>query len=304
MESKRRIITVLIVAAIVLLASLPCAIAQDNDNQERRGREGQRMSRPGQRPGPGSGERSGRGGPGERGGRGGRLRPDGRWRRPELTDEQIDSVLKELTKRDPNTAKELTELRKEDPDEFRNELRRSAGPEIGRVIMQIWTERRRAEFLKWLENYVPKEAEELARLKDKEPDLYEQKYELTWRIYDRIYERTRRNPELAKVLVTDLQLRERQRELQSKYRAAKAEEDKKELMAQLEEVVSDRYDLIVRQKQMEYEQLLRRLEALQNQVKESLKDIKIWKTDEFKEKTINERMEDLTTENRRRGPFD
>ena len=293
MESKRRIITVSIVAAIVLLASLPCAIAQDSDNQDRRGREGQRMPRPGERGGPRQGERGRRGIPDGSGRRPGR--PDGRWRRPELTDEQIDSVLKELTKRDPNTAKELAELRKEDPNEFRNELRGSAGPEIGRVIMQIWTERRRAEFLKWLENYVPKEAEELARLKDKEPDLYEQKYELTWRIYDRIYERTRRNPELAKVLVTDLQLRERQRELQSKYRAAKAEEDKKELMAQLEEVVSDRYDLIVRQKQMEYEQLLRRLEALQNQVKESLKDIKIWKTDEFKEKIINERMEDLTT---------
>ena len=251
--------------------------------------------------------RSTGGGRGARGGLGDRSRgglrpgrPEGRgW--PELTDEQIDSVLEELAKRDPNTAKQLAELRKTDTNEFRSELRNAARPEIGRVIMRIWTERRREEFLEWLEKYVPKEAEDLARLKDKEPDLYTQKYELTWRKYDRIYERTRRNPELAKVLVADLQLQERERELRSKYRTAKAEEDKNELMAQLEEVVSDRYDLIVRQKQMEYEQLLRRLEAMQNMVKASLKDIKEWSTDEFKEKSINERLEELTTKKGRNG---
>lgn len=303
MESKRGILTVLVVAAVVVLVSLPYAFAQGND-ENTRGRGGPRIPRPGDRPGFRSGDRPDReGGPGDRMGRGRPGRPDERWRRPELTDEQVDSVLEELTKRDPNTAKQLAELRKTDPNEFRNELRRSAGPEIGRVIMRIWTERRRAEFLEWLEKYVPTEAEELARLKDKEPSLYEQKYELLWRIYGRIYDQ-RRNPELTKVLVADLQLRERQHGLQNEYRTAKAEEEKNELKAQLEEVVSDRYDLIVRQKQLEYEQLLGRLEELQNQVKASLKDIGDWLDKGFKEKTVKKRVEELTTENRRPGPFD
>ena len=301
MESKRGILTLLVVAAVVVLAYLPCATAQDNNDENTRVREGQRMSRPGgERSGFRPDERGGRGG--ARQGRGGRLRPDGRRRRPELTDEQINSVLEELTKRDPNTAKELADLRQKDPNEFRNELRRNAWPEIGRIIMSSWAVRRQTDFLAWLEKYVPKEAEELARLKETETDLYTQKYELAWRKYDRIYDQ-RWNPELTKVLVADLQLREKQRELQSKYRTAKAEEEKKMLWSQMEEVVSDRYDLLVRQKQMEYEQLLKRLEAMQNEVKASLKEVETWLDKGFKEKTVKERMDDLMTEGRKRGPF-
>src|SRR4030042_5170929 len=183
MESKRGIIVVLVVAAGVILTSMLCSLAQDNNDQEGRRRDGPRiMERPGEERGgfrqEERGERGGRGGPGDRSGRGGprpgRPGPDGRGR-PELTDEQIDSVLEELKQRDPNTAKELAELRKTDPNEFRSELRRSAGPEIGRVIMRIWANRQRAEFLEWLDNYVQKEAEELARLKENETDLYTQK---------------------------------------------------------------------------------------------------------------------------------
>ena len=303
MESKRRIILILVVAAGVILASLPCSLAQDNNDQDGRRREGQRMERPGGSPGGRSGERGEREG---RGGSGDRTRGDSRPGRadvrrwPELTNEQIDSILGELTKRDPNTAKGLAELRKTDLNEFRSELLRVAGP---RIIMQSWDNRRRKEFLEWIEKYVPNEAEELARLKEKEPELYTQKYRLTLRRWGRIYDRTRRNPEFAKVLVLDVQLSERESELIVKYKAAEGEDDKNELMAQLDEVASDRYDLIVRQKQMEYEQLLRRLEALQNQVKASIEEIKIYRTDEFKDEKIKERMKELTEE-RKRPQFD
>jgi hypothetical protein len=310
MESKHGILTVLIVTSVFIFTCLPCAFAQDNNDENgRRDRQGQRMSRPGDRPGFRSGERDSRGGPDDRDGRGGPPRggrpgrPDGPRRRPELSDEQIDTVLQELSKRDPNAAKELAELRKTDPNEFRSELRTNAWPEISKIIMSSLAVRRQTRFLEWLEEYVPKEAEELARLKDQDPNLYDQKYELTWRIYGLIYERTRRNPELAKVLVADLQLRERQHELQNKYRAAENEEEKNEIEAQLQEVVSNRYDLIVRQKKLEYEQLLGRLEALQNEVKASLHDIENWLDKDFKEKTVKKRVEYLTSGERRRGPF-
>jgi len=306
MESKRGILIVLVVAAVVVFASLPCSIAQDNPDRDPPP-DGPGMQRPG-----GERQEFRPGGRGERGGRGddrqGRRRwsgrPDGRWRRPELTDEQIDSVLAELKKRDPNSAKELAVLRKNDPNEFKNQLRINAGPEIGKIIIESWREVQREEFLEWLEKYVPKEAQVLAQLKETEPDLYTHKYELTWRIYGRIYGRTRRNPELASVLVADLQLRERQHELENKYRTADAEEDKRELEAELEVVVSDRYDLIVRQKQMEYEQLLKRLEELQREVKESLKEIETWLDKGYKEETVKERMEFLTSEEKRQAFWD
>jgi len=231
-------------------------------------------------------------------------RPDGRWRRPELTDEQIDRVLEGLKQRDPNTAKELADLRKKDPNEFRTELRRSAGPEIGRVIIDSWRERRREEFLDWLEKNVLKEAEALAQLKDNDPNLYAQKYELTWRKYGRTYDRSRGNPELAQVLVADLQLSEREDELLKKIKAAKAEEEKSEIMAQLEEVVSDKYDLIVRRKQIEYEELLRRLQELQNRVKASIEDIGKWRNQKFKEEKVKERVKDLTEKGEPRFRWD
>jgi hypothetical protein len=305
MQSKRGILTVFVAMIVAFLVFLPCSVAQDNSDQNQPPKR-MGMERPGQRPGPGLEERGERGGPGERsGGRGGpgerrgggqRFdgRPDSRWRRPDLTDDQIDSVLKELEKRDPNTVKQLTELRTKDPEKFMTELRRAAGPEIGRIMMRSWALRRQTEFLQWLEDYVPKEAEDLARLKEKEPDLYTQKYELAWRRWGRIYDQTQENPELAKVLVADFQLRERQHELQNNYRSAQNEEEKNDVMAQLEEIVSDRYDLIIRQKQMEYEQLLKRLEALQNEVKASLKDIESWKDPDNKEKSVKERLKYLT----------
>lgn len=299
MESKRGTLTVLVITVVVILGTLPCTIAQDNPDRDP-SQEKPRMQRSdGERSGFHSGER------GDRGRRGGWPgRPDGRRRRPELSDEQIDSVLAELKKRDPNSAKELTDLRKKDPNEFRNQLRMTAGPEIGRIIMNIWALRRQTEFLDWLEKYVQKEAEDLAQLKETETELYTKKYELIWQKFGRIFGRTRRSPELANVLVADLQLRERQRELQNKYRTADNEEDTKVLEAQLEIVVSDRYDLIVRQKQIEYEQLLKRLEELQKEVKESLKEIETWRDKGFKEKTVKERLKDLTTKERKRGPFD
>ncbi len=301
MESKHRILTVLVVAAVVLLASLPCAFAQDNNDENNgRGRQGQRMSRPGDRPGF---QRGSRGGPDERGGRGGSLRGGARFprpedirRRPELTDEQIDTVLQELQKRDPNAAKELTEMRKKDPNEFRSELRKNAWPEISKVIVDGLRVERQNRFLVWLEKYVPKEAESLAKLKESDPKLYAQKFELVWDKYRPIYDRTRRSPELVPVLIEDLQLAEREDELVKKIKAEKDEQQKTELMNQLEKVEFDKYDLIVRRKQIEYKELLRRLEALQNVVKASLADIDEWRDEKVKADRVKERVDDLTSE--------
>ncbi len=298
MESKHRILLVLTIAAALVF--VPSSFAQDNDDESPQHREGQRMQRPGEGPGHRSGERPGDmpGGPprDERFGRdrSGPGRSEGRWRRPELTNEQIDRILEELKKRDPNAVKELTELRTKEPEKFKTELRRNAWPEIGKIIMEMWANRQRAEFLEWLENYVPKVAEELVQLKEEDPELYAQKYDLTWQKYRRIYDRARRSPELAKVLVADLQLGEREETLSKQIRTAQSEKDKNELTAQLENVVSDRYDLIVRQKQIEYEQLLRRLEELQKRVKESIEDIGRWRNEEFKKEKVSERIEELT----------
>ncbi len=278
MESKRGIILVLVVAAVVTLVDLPCvageSAAQDDGNDIWAQEEG---------PSRGRGQGRGRGGPG----RG----------RPELTAEDINRIMAGLKQRDPEKAKELEDLRQNDPEKFRAELMEHGREVFGEIIrerMEKWRQERQAEFLKWLGEKVPKQERELARLKERDPDLYQKKYELARQKYGRISDTQRRSPELAEILLADLKLQERRDELVDKIKAAKSEEEKKKLNSQLEEVVSDRYDFIMRRKQMMYEWLLRRLEELQKHVNESKNEITKLRDEQVKTENVKERMKQLT----------
>jgi len=264
---------------------LPCAGNQKDEQSiwtedEDRG--------PGPRPGPGP-ERGPRRGPGR-----------GRF---DLTDEEIDRILKDLKERSPEKAKELEQMRKKDPEKFQQELRRHAFEEFGKIVrermekrMEKWRQQRHAEFVEWLQKNLPKEADELAKLKDKDPDLYGKKYDLAWRKYGRIYEESRRNPELEQILLEDYKLQIRTEELTAKIKAAGNESQKKKLTTELEEVVGLRYDLIVRKKQIAYERLLKWLEELQNRIKESRAELGIWQDPKTKAENVKERVEYLLGE--------
>ncbi len=284
MEFSRRIIVVLVIAAMATITILPCSAVEKDEKdiwteEERRG--------PGPGPGPGPGRPPG---PGRGPGRG--------PRRFELTDEEIDRIMKGLQESNPAKAKELAKLRETDPNEFSTELRKHVREQFEKLI-EFWRSRRREEFLKWLGKAVPSRARELTKLKDTKPDLYAKKYELTWRKYGRIFEEGRRNPELAEVLMADLKLEERQELLCSKIKAATNEKEKKQLMSQLEEVVSDKYDLLLRRKRIAYERLLRRLEELQKRLRESRNEISKWKDEKIKAQNVKERIKHLTEETRR-----
>jgi predicted nuclease with TOPRIM domain len=58
-------------------------------------------------------------------------------------------------------------------------------------------------------------------------------------------------------------------------------------------VVAHRYDLIVRRKEIAYEQLLNRLEDLQKQVTESKDDIARFKDEQIKLENVRQRVEAL-----------
>lgn len=217
-------------------------------------------------------------------------------RRYELSDEEIDRVLEELSKRDPKQAKELTKLRQKDPEKFRAGLREHAREEYGKVIrerIEKWREQRRADFLEWLGKSAPKEREELAKLESKDADLYSKKYALIQRKYGHIYDESRRSPELAEVLLEDLQLQKKRDEIVKKIKAAKNNEQQQKLTAQLEEVVGLRYDLIVRRKQITYERLLKWLDELQQRINKSKAEIDDAQKKEIKEKNVKERTKQL-----------
>ncbi len=309
MDSKRGILLVASIVALVFLVGIPCSGSQDKNKQEQKkedlwdnsGRS--QVERPGQGPGlqepppPGRGPGSERGpgddrGPGDNRGPGG-----GRGGRFELTDEELNRIMDGIRQRDPEKAKEMEELRQKDPDRFRSELRKHAGEEFGVIMkerMENFRRDRQNEFIEFLEKYVPKEAQELSTLKDRDPELYSRKYDLARQKYERVSVWAKRSPEMAEVLVADIQLQDKQDELVGKIKAAKNEQEKEKLMAQLKEVVGNKYDLIVRRKQIAYEWLLKRLEALQKEVNENKNEIIKYMDEKAKEENVKERVKYLT----------
>ncbi len=281
MELTRRIILVLAIAAVATVTVLPGS-ADEKDEKDIWTEDGPRGPGRGPRPGPGRGPGQGRGS-----------------RRFEPTDEEIDRVMKSLQESNPEKAKELAMLREKDPNQFSIELRRHGHEEFGKIIRERidqWRKRRREEFLESLEKFDPKEAQELAKLKVTNPDLYAEKYELALKKYGRIIEEGRRNPELAEVLIEDLKLKKTRDELVKNIKAAQSEREKKKLFAELEDVVAGRFDLIVRRKQIAYARLLRWLDELQKRLRESRSEISKWRDDKFKNENVKKRMQDLLGE--------
>jgi hypothetical protein len=285
MSGNRVLFSLFVMSAVALAWCLPCGAAQKDEksiwtNEEPRGA--------GRGPGgPGGQERVGRGGPGG---------PD----RFELRDEDIDRIMDSLKKSDPNVVTELEKLRKEDPEKFQAELRKYGREEYGKILREradSFRRRRQSDFQQWLIKEYPKEAENLAKLKENDPNLYMERFETIRDRYWRIFDEERRNPELAEVLKEDLELKDKVSDLVVRIKTTTNEQDKKKLMAELEGTVGRRYDLIVRQKEIAYERLLKWLEELRNRIKESRDEIVQWQNEQAKAENVKNHMKDLLGEN-------
>jgi len=276
--------------AILAAAVLPCAAAENEPKDEKSIWVEEEPRGPREPGGPPPGESRGRRGP---------RRRLGRDRKFELTDEEIGRIMKGLKESDPEKAEKLEKLRAEDPNRFRFELGRHGGEEFGRIVRERisrWRNQRRDEFLQWLEKNYKSEAEKLEALKEKDPKLYDEKFESVRRKYWHIFEEERRNPELADVLKEDLELKNIRDKLVAKIKDSKDEREKKLLAGELEEVVGRRFDLIIRRKQIEYERLLKRVQELQKRLEESKAEIDERRDEQFKNENVKNRVSELTGE--------
>lgn len=249
-------------------------------------------------------------------------RPRREFRGGQMSDEMVERMLEQLAERNPQKAKELKELREKDPEKFRAEFRRTmrefreafggqrgdrgcrrgerggagggagGGEGGGRRGMRM--RERYAEHLEWLEKNYPEEAKKLAALKEENPELYRKQMAISLRKYRGIKEAEKENPELAKVLKEDLALKGKRNRLVRKIRASKDNEEKEKLAEELEEVISDRFDLILRRKQIAYEQLLKKLEKLKKEVKRSEASIEKWKDADLKGEKVKTRLKEPT----------
>lgn len=247
--------------------------------------------------------------------------PGARHRRFKPTEERIEQIMRELRESDPAKAKELEQLRKEDPERFQAEVRKiiarefharkghrfsggvGQGPEKKPAMMPLrkgkgeGTRGRRPsngnrEFIEWLEKNYPQEAKKLARLRKDKPKLFDREIRLLLEKYSNIFRVSKRNPQLAKSLKEDLKLKIQRFKLLRKMRAATPDE-KEKLAAELKEVVSQRYDLIVKRKQIRYEELLKKLRNLKQEIENSNAKLANWKDTKFKEQNVNARVKEL-----------
>jgi hypothetical protein len=155
---------------------------------------------------------------------------------------------------------------------------------------------RQGRYFEWLEDNYADEAEKLAELLEKDVNLYLKQLGLNLKKYGRIAEAAaRENLELAEALKEDLELKQQRDELLEEIETAD-DDEREELVGEMKEVISQRFDLIVKRKQIEYEQLLEKLEKLKKRVEESEAKVDKWKDAEFKNDSVKVRLKELVGE--------
>ena len=112
-----------------------------------------------------------------------------------------------------------------------------------------------------------------------------------WKRYHRIMEAEEDNPKVAEVLKEDLELKNQRDKLVGRIRASRDKKKTKKLAAELEDIVGQRFDLIIKRKQLEYERLRGRLKRLQSEVER--KEAELQKNIDRKPQEVKERIEEL-----------
>jgi len=148
------------------------------------------------------------------------------------------------------------------------------------------------KYLDWLKENYAEEAKKLAELSTKDIDLYSKQLKLSLKKYGRIAEAAIENPQLAAVLKEDLALKQHQDKLLGQIETA-GDKEKEELVKELKEVLNHRFDAILKRKQIEYEQLLKKLERLKKEVEQRNAKVEKWKDAGFKNESVKARLEEL-----------
>ena len=146
------------------------------------------------------------------------------------------------------------------------------------------------EFVEWLKKNYPDQAAELEKLRQKDGEGFIEWAALSRKKYGPIMKAEKYNPELAQVLKEDLELKNRRNELLEEIRSASGKE-LEELTEELTDVVSERFDLIVRKREFRCKSMLKRLEKLEIKVQQ--REAEIDKLRDKKGQAVEERIKEL-----------
>jgi len=239
----------------------------------------------------------------------------------ELLLERADRILSRLSQTDPEKAEELAKLRAEDPEKFKAALievirtgfarditahrklksRPGSKSEAGKSIWRNRSDgelsrlmnRTYDEHLEWLKVNYPQQAERLCKLKDERLNSYRKQIRLSLKKYGAIAKASKNNPALAEVLKESLELKEQRDKLLEKIRGSSDEDEKKKLVKELEIIVGRNFVLIAKRKRIEHQQLLGKLQQLQEEVKKNESDVKRWEDAEFRDEKMKTHIKAL-----------
>ena len=146
-------------------------------------------------------------------------------------------------------------------------------------------------FFQWLEKNYPKRADRLKELGNKDPEKFTQQLEHAVKVYEPIQRAEKNNNQkLAKVLRKDVELKLRRDQLLRKLPST-PEDQRQPLLDELKEVVSARFDVIIQQKQLEYNQIRNRMDWLNKKLEKHGNELQ--KLKDEKDQSVEKRMKEL-----------
>ena len=246
----------------------------------------------------------------------------------------VERMLARIRETNPEKADQLAALQKDNPDAFWTEFRKVMREQFGQGMREragerqhqapqgpiqggggpqgTWTEPehggparemifermqgKQTEYLEWLKLNYPDESEKLSQLQTQNPDHYMRALGISLKKYGPIMQASKDNPQLAAVLKDNLILKGKRDELLRQIRGASDEAKKKELTRELEGVVGQQFDLIVKRKQIAYENLLKKLEEMRKEVEQRKVEVEKWKSAEFKQQSVKDRVKELVSQ--------
>jgi hypothetical protein len=146
------------------------------------------------------------------------------------------------------------------------------------------------DFIKWFEENHPEEAKKLIESRQKDPEGYMSSFMAAKERYGEIMEAQKKNPELAKVLAEDIELKQQRERLIRRLNSAEADE-RAEVLAELEDTVSKRFDLIIKKKQFRYDALKKKLARLKTEVEK--REAELDELVKSKQAAVTERVNEL-----------
>lgn len=151
--------------------------------------------------------------------------------------------------------------------------------------------KRNEEFIEWLKINYPQQAMEFEKASEANPERAFRDLMPVMMKYRDIFETEKKNPELASLMKKDVDLLERQDEILKAVKNSEDQKIKDDLIAELRTITEARFDLILKKRQMRFDELKERLAQLEKEITKQEADLQT--LSEQRDIQIQKRIDEL-----------